>query len=150
MKRTDITQLFPEAPKETIDKLMDLNGADVNAVKAEVENLKAQLAEAQKNKDGEDLQKAQQQITQLQTELDGMKAAETIRLTREKVAGAKKVPAHLLTGETEEACEKQADQILAYVQSSKAYPNLPDGGELHNPPNSSTRQQFAEWAKENL
>lgn len=150
MKRTDITQLFPEAPKETIDKLMDLNGADVNAVKAEVENLKAQLAEAQKNKDGEELQKAQQQITQLQTELDGMKAAETIRLTREKVAGAKKVPAHLLTGETEEACEKQADQILAYVQSSKAYPNLPDGGELHNPPNSSTRQQFAEWAKENL
>lgn len=150
MKRTDITQLFPEAPKETIDKLMDLNGADVNAVKAEVENLKAQLAEAQKNKDGEDLQKAQQQITQLQTELDGMKAAETIRLTREKVAGAKKVPAHLLTGETEEACEKQADQILAYVQSSKAYPNLPDGGEIHNPPNSSTRQQFAEWAKENL
>lgn len=150
MKRTDITQLFPEAPKETIDKLMDLNGADVNAVKAEVENLKAQLAEAQKNKDGEELQKAQQQITQLQTELDGMKAAETIRLTREKVAGAKKVPAHLLTGETEEACEKQADQIIAYVQSSKAYPNLPDGGEIHNPPNSSTRQQFAEWAKENL
>ena len=150
MKRTDITQLFPEAPKETIDKLMDLNGADVNAVKAEVENLKAQLAEAQKNKAGEELQKAQQQITQLQTELDGMKAAETIRLTREKVAGAKKVPAHLLTGETEEACEKQAYQILAYVQSSKAYPNLPDGGEIHNPPNSSTRQQFAEWAKENL
>lgn len=150
MKRTDITQLFPEAPKETIDKLMDLNGADVNAVKAEVENLKAQLAEAQKNKDGEELQKAQQQITQLQTELDGMQAAETIRLTREKVAGAKKVPAHLLTGETEEACEKQADQILAYVQNSKAYPNLPDGGEIHNPPSTSTRQQFAEWAKENL
>ena len=150
MKRTDITQLFPDAPKETIDKLMDLNGADVNAAKAEVENLKAQLAEAQKNKAGEELQKAQQQITQLQTELDGMKAAEAIRLTREKVAGAKKVPAHLLTGETEEACEKQADQILAYVQSSKAYPNLPDGGEVHNPPNSSTRQQFAEWAKENL
>ena len=150
MKRTDITQLFPDAPKETIDKLMDLNGADVNAVKAEVENLKAQLAEAQKNKAGEELQKAQQQITQLQTELEGMKAAETIRLTREKVAGAKKVPAHLLTGETEEACEKQADQILAYVQNSKAYPNLPDGGEIHNPPSTSTRQQFAEWAKENL
>ena len=150
MKRTDITQLFPDAPKETIDKLMDLNGADVNAVKAEVENLKAQLAEAQKNKAGEELQKEKQQITQLQTELDGMKAAETIRLTREKVAGEKKVPAHLLTGETEEACEKQADQILAYVQSSKAYPNLPDGGEIHHPPNSSTRQQFAEWAKENL
>ena len=150
MKRTDITQLFPDAPKEAIDKLMDLNGADVNGVTAEAEARKTQLAEAHKNQAGEDLRKAQQQITQLQTELDGMKAAEIIRLTREKVAGAKKVPAHLLTGETEEACEKQADQILAYVQSSKAYPNLPDGGEIHNPPNSSTRQQFAEWAKENL
>ena len=31
MKRTDITELFPDAPKETIDKIMSLNGADVNA-----------------------------------------------------------------------------------------------------------------------
>lgn len=147
MKRTDITQLFPDAPKETIDKLMDLNGADVNAAKAEVENLKAQLAEAQKNKAGEELQKAQQQITQLQTELDGMKAAETIRLTREKVAGEKKVPAHLLTGETEEACAKQADELLAYVQSSKAYPPLPDGGEVPRTPSSTPKQKFAEWLK---
>ena len=147
MKRTDITQLFPDAPKETIDKLMDMNGADVNAVKAEVENLKAQLAEAQKNKAGEELQQAQQQITQLQTELDGMKAAETIRLTREKVAGEKKVPAHLLTGETEEACEKQADQILAYVQSSKAYPTLPDGGEVPRTPSATPKQKFEEWLK---
>ena len=150
MKRTDITELFPEAPKETIDKLMDLNGADVNAAKTEIENLKTQLAEALKNKGGEELQKAQQQISQLQSELDGMKAAETVRLTREKVAGEKQVPVHLLTGETEEACVKQADQILAYVKNSKNYPNLPDGGEIHNPPKSSTRQQFADWAKENL
>ena len=147
MKRTDITQLFPDAPKETIDKLMDLNGADVNAVKAEVENLKAQLAEAQKNKTGEELQEAHQQITKLKTELDGMKAAETIRLTREKVAGEKKVPVHLLTGETEEACEKQADQILAYVQSSKAYPTLPDGGEVPRTSSATPRQKFEEWLK---
>ena len=147
MKRTDITQLFPDAPKETIDKLMDLNGADVNAVKAEVETLKTQLAEAQKNKAGEELQKAQQQITQLQTELDGMKAAETIRLTREKVAGEKKVPVHLLTGETEEACAKQADELLAYVQSSKSYPTLPDGGEVPRTPSVTPKQKFEEWLK---
>ena len=149
MKRTDITQLFPDAPKETIDKLMDLNGADVNAVKAEVETLKTQLAEAQKNKAGEELQKAQQQITQLQTELDGMKAAETIRLTREKVAGEKKVPAHLLTGDTEEACAKQADEILAFAQPS-GYPQIRDGGDPRNPPAPTTRQKFADWAKDNL
>lgn len=145
MKRTDITDLFPEAPKEAIDKLMDINGADVNAAKSEIDSLRQQLAEAQNNQGGEELKKAQQQISQLQKELDGMKAAETIRLTREKVAGEKKVPVHLLTGETEEACAKQADELLAYVQSSKAYPTLPDGGEVHNPPKPSTKQQFKEW-----
>lgn len=145
MKRTDITDLFPEAPKEAIDKLMDLNGADVNAAKSEIDSLRQQLAEAQNNQGGEELKKAQQQISQLQKELDGMKAAETIRLTREKVAGEKKVPVHLLTGETEEACAKQADELLAYVQSSKAYPTLPDGGEVHNPPKPTTKQQFKEW-----
>ena len=145
MKRTDITELFPEASKEAIDKLMDINGADVNAAKSEIDSLRQQLTAAQNNQGGEELKKAQQQISQLQKELDGMKAAETIRLTREKVAGEKKVPVHLLTGETEEACAKQADELLAYVQSSKSYPTLPDGGEVHNPPKPSTKQQFKEW-----
>lgn len=144
MKRTDITELFPEAPKEAIDKLMDLNGADVNAAKSEIETLKQQLAAAQNNQGSEELQKAQQQITQLQTELDGMKAAETIRLMREKVAGEKKVPVHLLTGETEEACAKQADEILAFA-APKGYPHLPDGGEIHNPPSATPKQKFEEW-----
>ncbi len=149
MKRADITDLFPEAPKETIDKIMSLNGADVNAAKAEVESLKQQLAEAQKNIGSEELQKAQQQIEQLNQELTGMKAAETIRLTREKVAGEKKVPVHLLTGETEEACAKQADEILAFAQPS-GYPQVRDGGEVPITPKRTTREKFAEWAKDSL
>ena len=150
MKRTDITELFPEAPKETIDKIMGLNGADVNAAKAEVETLKQQLAEAQKSAAGnEELKKAQQQIDQLTQELTGMKAAETIRLTREKVAGEKKVPVHLLTGETEEACAKQADEILAFAQPS-GYPQVRDGGEVPITPKRTTREKFAEWAKDSL
>ena len=150
MKRTDITELFPEAPKETIDKIMSLNGADVNAAKAEVESLRQQLAEAQKNAAGnEELQKAQQHIDQLTQELTGMKAAEAIRLTREKVAGEKKVPAHLLTGETEEACAKQADEILAFAQPS-GYPQVRDGGEVPITPKRTTREKFAEWAKDSL
>lgn len=128
MKRSDITDLFPDAPKETIDKLMDLNGADVNAAKGELESLKQQLAAAKNNASSDELKKAQQQITELQTELQGMKAAETVRLTREKVAGEKKVPVHLLTGETEEACAKQADGILAFAQSH-GYPDVRDDGE---------------------
>ena len=146
MKRADITELFPDASKEAIDKIMDLNGADVNAAKAEVEELKKHLAAAVS---GEDLKKAQQQITQLQTELDGMKNAEAIRLTREKVAGEKKVPAHLLTEETEEACAAQADAILAFAQPG-GYPVLRDGGDPHNAPALRTREKFAAWAKDNL
>lgn len=146
MKRTDITDLWPEAPKEAIDKLMAINGADVNASKAEIEDLKQKLAAAANS---DELQKAQQQAAQLQQELDTMKAAETIRLTREKVAGEKKVPAHLLTGETEEACAKQADEILAFAQPS-GYPRIRDGGDPRNPPTPTTRQKFADWAKDNL
>lgn len=146
MKRTDITDLWPEAPKEAIDKLMAINGADVNASKAEIEDLKQKLAAAANS---DELQKAQQQAAQLQSELDSMKAAETIRLTREKVAGEKKVPAHLLTGETEEACAKQADEILAFAQPS-GYPQIRDGGDPRNPPAPTTRQKFADWAKDNL
>lgn len=147
MKRADITELFPEAPKEAIDKLMALNGADVNAAKAEVEDLRKQLQSAQEG-DGK-LQEAQQQIAQLTSELDGMKKAETIRLTREKVAGEKKIPANLLTGETEEACAEQADAILAFAQPG-GYPRLRDAGEPSRTSTAQTRDRFADWAKDNL
>lgn len=147
MKRADINELFPEAPKEAIDKLMALNGADVNAAKAEVEGLRKQLQAAQEG-DGK-LQEAQQQIAQLTSELDGMKKAETIRLTREKVAGEKKIPANLLTGETEEACAEQADAILAFAQPG-GYPRLRDAGELSRTSPVQTRDRFADWAKDNL
>ena len=147
MKRADITELFPEAPKEAIDKLMALNGADVNAAKAEVEDLRKQLQAAQEG-DGK-LQEAQQQIVQLTSELDGMKKAETIRLAREKVAGEKKIPANLLTGETEEACAEQADAILAFAQPG-GYPRLRDAGEPSRTSTAQTRDRFADWAKDNL
>ena len=147
MKRADITELFPEAPKEAIDKLMAINGADVNAAKAEVEDLRKQLQAAQEG-DGK-LQEAQQQIAQLTEELTGMKKAETIRLTREKVAGEKKIPANLLTGETEEACAAQADAILAFAQPG-GYPRLRDAGEPSRTSTAQTRDRFADWAKDNL
>ena len=73
MKRTDITELFPDAPKETIDKIMSLNGADINAAKAEMDTLRQQLADAQSQATaGEELHKAQQQIEHLTQELTGM------------------------------------------------------------------------------
>lgn len=150
MKRTDITALFPDATDEQINTLMNLNGADINKAKEGVTALQQQLTAAQaevtKLKEGgkpsDDLQ---QQVTTLQNELNGMKQAETLRLMREKVAGEKKVPVSLLTGETEEACAAQADAILAFSKS-QGYPKLPDGGEARvTPPAPSAADQFAVW-----
>lgn len=152
MKRTDITELFPEATDEQVKTLMDLNGADINAAKKTVTDLQGQLtaaqAEVQKLQAGgasEDLQKT---IAALQTELNGMKQAESLRLMREKVAGEKNVPAGLLTGETEEACAQQADAILTFAKA-QGYPKLPDSGDPQlTPPAPSASDKFAEWINE--
>ena len=157
MKRTDITELFPDATKEQIDKLMGINGADVNAAKSEIGNLQTQLTaaqgELQKLKDGagkpDELKDAKDAIAALQNELNGMKHAETVRQTREKVAGEKKIPANLLTGETEEACAAQAEAILAFAKTS-GYPAVPDGGEAKPGTGTATRDQFAKWAENYL
>lgn len=147
MKRTDITDLFPDAPKESIDKLLNINGADVNAAKGELESLRTQLQQAQ---NGAELQEAKQKIAQLTSELDGMKNAETIRQIRAKVSSEKKVPAELLTGETEEVCAQQADRILAFAKpADPGYPPLPDHGEARGtPPAPATRDKFANWMQE--
>lgn len=144
MKRTDITKLFPEASKEAIDELMGINGSDVNAARAAAEEAGRQAAES----GASELEQANQQIASLTNELNGYRHAETVRGIREKVAGEKKIPVHLLTGDTEEACAAQADSILAFAQP--AYPALPDGGEIHYTPKPATRDKFAEWANENL
>lgn len=153
MKRTDITALFPDATEEQISSIMNLNGADINKAKGDLTSLQGQLKTAQDElqqlKAGGDDSPLKAQIDALQSELNGMKQAESLRTMRSKVAGEKKVPAELLTGETEEACAAQADSILAFAKSS-GYPAVPDGGEVRTPPSSQTRDKFAEWAKDNL
>lgn len=148
MKRTDITGLFPEATDEQVSALMNINGNDINNAKKGVEDLqtaleatKAQLADAQTN--GDSLQAAIDRANGLQAELDTMKAAETIRLTREEVAKSVGVPVHLLTADTKEACEAQAQSILEFA-TPKSYPSVRDGGEPIGTPKKSTRDQFAE------
>ena len=158
MQRKDITDLWPDATKEQIDKLMGINGTDINNAKGELDGLKAQLStaqsELQKLKDGaagqpDKLKETQDALAALQTELAGMKHAEAVRLVREKVSTDKKVPASLLTGETEETCVSQADAILAFAKSG-SYPSVPDGGEAGKGGSLATRDKFAEWAKDNL
>jgi len=153
MKRTDISEIFPEATDEQIKKLMDINGADINSAKKGMTDLQAQLTAAQdemkriqSEAPSEDTQK---QLKALQKELDGMKQAETMRLMREKVAGEKGIPADLLTGEDEDACTAQADALLTFAKGFN-YPSIRDAGEVSNKPKTATRDQFAEWANENL
>lgn len=158
MQRKDITDLFPDATKEQIDKLMGINGTDINNAKGELTNLQTQLTaaqgELQKLKDGaagkpDELKEAKDAIAALTNELNGMKHADQVRQVREKVSGEKKVPASLLTGETEEACTAQADAILAFAKSG-SYPAVPDGGEAKVTGATSARDKFAEWAKNYL
>lgn len=159
MKRTDITELFPDAPKEAVDKLMALNGADVNGAKgnlgtltAELEAAKNELAKLKAETTGkpDELKAATDAIAALKDELGKMKAAETTRTMREKVSAEKKIPAALLTGDTEEACTAQADAILAFAKTSPGYPTLRDAGETGGVTAGKTRDKFAEWAKDNL
>ena len=149
MKRTDITELFPDASKEQIDKIMDLAGADVNAAKSELQGLKDQIESMKKNMDSVNSAKtakkqAEEEIARLQAEIDSLNRNNEIRGIREKVSGEKKIPISLLTGETEEACAQQADAILSFA-NSLGYPKVPDGGEPHTPPNLSSGEKFAKW-----
>ena len=149
MKREEISAIFPDATKEQIDKLMALNGADITKAKGELADVQSQLKTAQDElakaqEAGAKLEEAQKTAVALQVELDGMKHTEAVRLMREKVSGETKVPASLLTGETEEDCKAQAEQILAFAQPS-GYPSVYDGGEPNNTTKPSTAKQFSDW-----
>ena len=156
MKRTDITELFPDATAEQIDKLMDLNGQDINKAKGELDTLKGQLTAAQdelkkmnQSASANELEQVTARANSLQAELDSMKRAEELRTMRAKVSSEHNVPADLLTGETEEACAEQAKAILAFAKPS-GYPTLRDAGEINHGSTTATRDKFAEWAKDNL
>ena len=94
-----------------------------------------------------ELQKAQERAEKLQTEISAMRHAEEVREIRDRVAQATGVPASLLTGDTEEACNEQAAGILSF-KTSQGYPTVKDGGEIQKTIEGSTRQQFAEWASQ--
>ena len=155
MKRDEVKALFPDATDEQIDKLMAINGADINKAKGDLDTVKAQLKTAQTELSGlkaqndqDALTAAQQKAEELQAKLDAIEKDASVRALRAKVSKETKVPAELLTGETEDDCKKQADAILAFANPS--YPSLPDGGEHSNSNNTSNSAKFAEWAKELL
>lgn len=160
MKRSDITDLFPDATDEQVKKLMDLNGSDINAAKAagdetrkQLDAANAALAAAKKTAEtaisAEEHKKATDRAAALEKELADLKAANALRDLRYKVAGEKGLPADLLTGDTEEVMKAQADAILAFAKPS-GYPKLPDGGEARPGAATATRDRFKAWAEEQL
>ena len=113
--------------------------ADYDALKD-----KATKFDAQEEASKSDLQKATERADALQAQLDQMLKADGIRKVREKVAQQTGVPALLLSGETEEICAEQAKAILEFAKP--AYPNVKDGGEIHQKiGGEKTRDQFKDW-----
>ena len=76
-------------------------------------------------------------------ELADLKKANEIRDIRQQVAEEKKIPLALLTADTKEACEAQADAILAFAKTSPSAPTVPDGGEARTSSGGSARDLFA-------
>ena len=91
-----------------------------------------------------ELQKAQDKAAELEKKLSDLENANNLRAMREKVASEKGVPIDLLTGETEEACNTQADGILKFA-SAQGYPVVRDNGEPSKMSKPSTREQFKEF-----
>lgn len=105
-----------------------------------------EMEEARKS----ELQKAQERADAAEAQLKKMQHEKDIQAMRTKVASEKGVPAELLTGETEEACSTQADNILNFAKNNNGYPTVKDGGEAGKVGKNATRDQFAAWAKNNL
>lgn len=157
MKRSDITEIFSGATDEQVKKIMDLNGADINAAKAGLDELKKQLDAANAALEtakkaaetaitAEEHKKATDRAAALEKELADLKTSNKIRELRDNVAREKGIPAHLLTGDTEEVMKAQADAILAFAKPN-GYPQVKDGGEARPGTTASTRDQFASWAE---
>ena len=117
--------------------------ADYDDMKAKAEKFD-QMEEANKS----ELQKAIERGNALETELEALRTANSIRDIRQNVAEQTGVPVALLTGNTQEECEEQDKKILEF-KNPNGYPKVRDGGEItKNIGKPSTKQQFADWMEQ--
>lgn len=118
---------------------------------ADYEDLKTKAAEydRQQEESKTELQKAQEKTAKLQAKVDSMEKAGKIRDIRDKVSKDTGVPAELLTGEDEESCVKQADNILKFAKGSK-YPGVKEGKDEGKSKGSSSDSngEFKELAEQ--
>ena len=116
--------------------------ADYDTLKAKAEK----YDELEENAKSE-LQKAVEKRDALQAEVDNLKRANAVRDLRVSVADEMGVPASLLTAETDEDCRAQAKAILEFA-GTRGYPAVRDAGEAPKGSKGTTREQFAEWARQ--
>ena len=112
---------------------------------SDYEEIKAKAAKFDEAEEANksELQKAMERANNLEAELNGLKKTEEVRQTREKIATETGIPAHLLTGDTEESCKAQAEAIKAFATPN--YPKVKDGGEVPRTTSGNAKADFAEY-----
>lgn len=149
----DMENLQNEPKTFTQDELNAIIGERIGREREKYADYEALKEKASKYDEMEEaskteLQKATEKAAALESELISIKKSNAVREVREKVANETGVPAHLLNGETEEACMEQAAAILSYKNEGKnnnSYPTVKDSGEVNKVGKPTTRQQFADW-----
>ena len=133
--------------QEQVDSMIEARLRREKDKYSDYEDLKAKAQKYDEQSDTRtELEKAMEKVNSLTATLEAKEKAEEIRTIREKVAAEMKIPANLLTAETEEACKEQATSILAFAKPAGSYPNVKDGGEPAGAGGKkATREQFAEF-----
>lgn len=138
-------------PQDEVNKIVQDRISRERAKFADYEEMKAKAAKFDEMEEASksELQKAQDKVQALEAQIQSINKEKEISQIRTQVAQAKGVPADLLTGETQEACEQQADKILSFAKA-QGYPVVKDGGESQQTMKKSTRDSFKEWAEKSL
>lgn len=125
--------------QDEVNKIINKRFAEYKTLQEKAKKLD-EIEEASKS----ELQKATEKVTELQNELNGLKKEREVLGIRSAVANTAGIPVELLTGETQEDCEKQAKALLEFA-GKKLYPNVRDSGELTGNIKRTTAQQFVDW-----
>ena len=168
MKRDEVKAIVPSITDEQLDRVMDLNGADIERQKQTIATLtterdaaRTQLGEANKKLEGYDPEwktkaeraesNARAQVEALQSDFAAESAVSGLKFSSEsaKKAFLAELKAKKLT--LQEGKLLGFDDFLADYKKTdpgafaSGYPNVKDGGDPTHTPGGTPRDQFAAW-----
>lgn len=134
--------------QEQVNSIVEERLARESKKYADYEELKSKAAEFDKQQEAEksELQKATEKSEKLEAELNQLKHADELRGIRSKVSEETGVPATLLTGEDENTCKKQAEEILKFAKPE--YPGIKKTETNTKPKAGGSPDYMREFAKE--